>query len=79
MKLYKKELGKVCLITWSDAWTELDTTLVEFLNQGFANKETVGWLEYFDKEKIIICTERSGMRKDLTMIPYGWVKELSFL
>lgn len=50
MRLYKKELNKLCKVTWYDARSEIRTELAPFIKEGFAIIISVGWLKYFDKK-----------------------------
>ena len=79
MRLSKKKIGKMVKVTWVDAWTEMSTVLHEFMSQGLAIKESVGWLAFYGvlprrkDDVVIISSERSGSLADFTMIPRGWV------
>ena len=75
MKLYKKNLGQLCILRWKDAKGQMGTTLQAFVKEGFMVNKTVGWLEYFDKEKVVLVTERSEQVEnvDAVMIPAGWI------
>ena len=82
MKLYKKEIGKLCVIKWKDAKGGIRCSLQDFIKSGFAINITVGWLKYFDKEKVITaseCTVGDDDVFDLCLIPYDWIVEIRFV
>ena len=82
MKFHKKELNKLFIVRWEDARAGLTVSLAEFVKYGFAMKETVGWLKYYDKEKIIVATERTLTDEDefdLTIIPRRNITEMQEL
>ena len=82
MKLYKKELNKLVKVIWKDAKSAISANLHDFVKSGFAIKRSVGWLKYFDKEKIVIASENTISDEDefdLTMIPFDWVTEMEFV
>lgn len=78
MKLYKKEIGKLFLTTWKDAWAESGITLRDALKKGFEVNHTIGWLRYFDNDKIIISHEYSDHCEveDFSFIPRDWIIEM---
>ena len=78
MKLQKKHLNKLFIVTWKDAKGEVSCTLSDFLREGWMINKTVGWLKYFDKEKVIIATETSELNDilDLSWLPRGWITSM---
>ena len=81
MKLYRKNLNQLCIITWKDAKGDMNVTLAAFLKDGWEINTTVGWLIYFDNEKIVLATEKSELceGKDLVWIPKGWETKIEFI
>ena len=81
MKLYKKNLNSLCILTWKDAKGQMGATLATFLKEGFIINKTVGWLEHFDKEKVVLSTEKSenSDTMDLVMIPYDWIINIEWI
>jgi len=82
MKLYKKELNKLCVVKWKDAKGIIRGEMNKFIKDGFAVNVTVGWLKYFDSDKIVMASEFTvGDDEvfDLNMIPRDWIEELKFV
>ncbi len=46
MKLNKKNINQLCIVTWRDAKSEIGVSLTSFLKEGFIINKTVGWLTY---------------------------------
>ena len=77
------KLNKLYKTYWDDSKSEHATTLNEFIRKGFAKKESVGWLVYEDKDRIVLCSEKDREEKfkpemsgDFTMINRTWVKKM---
>jgi len=86
MKLSKNKLYKLCKVIWNDAQTKSSEVLSDFIKDAFAEKVSVGWLVYFDNEKLILCPERIttqdfnvNMFGDFTAVPIKWIKEITFI
>jgi len=81
MRLSKKNLNQLCIITWKDAKGSIGVTLKDFLKEGWMINKTVGWIVYFDKEKVILATEinDNSDTKDLVWIPYHWVNNIEWI
>lgn len=81
MKLNKKNLNKLCIITWKDAKGSMGTTLQAFLKEGFITNETVGWLVHYDLDKVVLCTERAKEidNGDFVLIPRGWISCIEYI
>lgn len=82
MELYKKELNKLVVVRWKDAKGIIRGSLNTFVKEGFAINITVGWLKYFDADKIITASEYTvGDEEtfDLCMIPRDWIEEVKFV
>jgi len=80
MKLLKREIDKLFLVKWKDAKGEIRASLTDFIKKGFAINTTVGWLKYYDKEKIVLASERTEGDADifdLTMIPFDHIIEMA--
>ena len=77
MRFYKKEIGKLFIFRWVDAYSEYGASLNNMIKNGLPIKTTTGWLDYFCQEYIIITTEKDTATEDAdrTMIPKGWVIE----
>lgn len=81
MKLYKKELNKLCKVVWKDARYETGITLREMIKKEFEVNTSVGWLRHFTKEYVIISAEYSlySEGEDFTLVPIEWITELEML
>ncbi len=81
IRLKKKDINKLCIVSWEDAKGDYNVTLDDFLKEGFIINLSVGFLMYYDSKKIILASEISKSSKncDLCMIPSGWVKEIKWL
>jgi len=81
MKLCKKYLKRLCLVEWEDAKGQYATSLDRFVKEGLCINNTCGWLLYYDREVVVVCTETSSSTEslDLVMIPRGWVKNIKWL
>jgi len=81
MRLSKKNLNQLCIVTWKDAKGVQGDTLSSFLKEGWMVNKTVGWLKYYDKEKVITASEMSEGREELDMvwIPRGWITDVEWI
>ena len=81
MKLNKKNINQLCIVTWKDAKCEAGATLTAFLKEGFFINKTVGWVMYYDKDKLVIATEKCANTEtmDMVMIPRLWVDEIEWI
>jgi len=81
MRFYKREIGKKVIIKWDDTISHLAVKLEQVLKEGCAKKTNIGWLAYYDKDKVILKSEKwagddSG---DYTLIPRGMITEVRVL
>ena len=80
MRLYKKDVGRLCLVTWIDAYSDTSTSFEAFKKEEDCVNVSVGWLVHFNKEYVYLKTETSNKPgvDDFTRIPFGWVKKVEY-
>ncbi len=80
-KLFKRHIGKKCVVFWYDAISEYKTELEDFKKQGLEINFTDGEIDYFDDDKIIVSNDGGKITKtdkDRTAIPRGNVISVFF-
>jgi len=81
MRFFKRELGKKVVVKWDDPVTFWGKTIEYVLKEGLAKKESIGWLEYYNKDVVIVKHEKCKGDKegDFTIIARSLITEVRVL
>ena len=76
MRFSRKEIGKLFILKWKDAYSAHGVSLSEMLKKGLILKTSIGWLAHIEKDFVSIIVEKDDIGDDLfdrTNIPIKWI------